>query len=884
MRNSNGKIIRKLSARSMRKSRMRNIIAVIAIALTSLLFTALFSMGMDIYQMIQDQTMEEVGTRAHAGLKDVTMEQYERITDNPLVTSSTWNIFLGVAENITKRQSEIRVAGNEEELENSFAALQEGTFPQNEDDLVTDTIVLEELGIPAEVGEKIHVEYTFHGEKISQDFRLCGWYEGSEVSHASTLYVSEAYWDSVRRNASWEELLQWDREHPENNHAGLVSGNIFFKNSRNIEENIRRIIEDAGYTPEGSEEENGEVISYGVNWAYMSSRAEGIDPVSAAILIAAFAVILITGYLIIYNIFQISIVSDIRFYGLLKTVGATKRQLQRLVYRQAFLLCIPGIPLGLLLGAGAGKLLLPLALRIMKDGHTGETGMNPWILVFGGAFSLLTVCISCRKPAKIAGNVSPVEAVRFSEGGSVRQKERKSQKGAGARRMALANLGRNRKKTAVVISSISLGIILLETVMSAVGSFQMDDYLQSRIAGDFEIGSASMFNTGSLVADFEIDGAYLAGADSQQGIRQTGEIWWGGFSWEELSDEAYARYKELLAEGKFRIEEYEEESGRPDMIAEYRLPVQEVRYAYTADMLENLTSVKGEIDLEKFAEGGYVLVQQQENTNRAEPGDTLYEPGDKITLQYTTPQSEYYEETDSNGNVSWGYTNTESREYTVMAVIEEIPYSMRAPFTNLNGLTTVVPLEDLKEAPSAEMIAKTYEVEEESQEAFENYLKAYTEQENTSMAYLSKPKLMEEFSDMIQSISVIGYTLCAVIALIGILNFANSMLTGVISRRQEFAVLQSVGMTKRQLRGMLLWESGYYLIICAAVSVTVGSLLSWKLVSALNGVILCFEYHYTALPYLIMLPAIAAAGTAVSLGAYRQAGKKSAVEYLREAQ
>lgn len=106
----------------------------------------------------------------------------------------------------------------------------------------------------------------------------------------------------------------------------------------------------------------------------MSSRAEGIDPVSAAILIAAFAVILITGYLIIYNIFQISIVSDIRFYGLLKTVGATKRQLQRLVYRQAFLLCIPGIPLGLLLGAGAGKLLLPLALRIMKDGHTGKPG------------------------------------------------------------------------------------------------------------------------------------------------------------------------------------------------------------------------------------------------------------------------------------------------------------------------------------------------------------------------------------------------------------------------------------------------------------------------------------------------------------------------------
>lgn len=90
-------------------------------------------------------------------------------------------------------------------------------------------------------------------------------------------------------------------------------------------------------------------------------------------------------------------------------------------------------------------------------------------------------------------------------------------------------------------------------------------------------------------------------------------------------------------------------------------------------------------------------------------------------------------------------------------------------------------------------------------------MKYYTEEENTSMGYLSKESVKADFSGMIDGVSAVGYGLCAVIAIIGILNFANSMLTGILSRRQELAVMQSIGMTKEQVRKMLLWESG---IIC----------------------------------------------------------------------
>lgn len=162
-------------------------------------------------------------------------------------------------------------------------------------------------------------------------------------------------------------------------------------------------------------------MAYGVNWAYMSSRIESVDPFTCLVLFGAVVVILITGYLIIYNIFQISVISDIRFYGLLKTIGTTRRQIRWLVRRQAAILSLVGIPVGLVIGYGIGKIVLPFALSINDyDGMEVSLKFNPWILVSGAGFSALTIFLSCRKPGKIAGSVSPVEAVKYTEtaGGS----------------------------------------------------------------------------------------------------------------------------------------------------------------------------------------------------------------------------------------------------------------------------------------------------------------------------------------------------------------------------------------------------------------------------------------------------------------------------------
>ena len=119
---------------------------------------------------------------------------------------------------------------------------------------------------------------------------------------------------------------------------------------------------DLGYTWDSYTDPNS--VRIGVNWGYTSSQLESqLDP-ELMIAIAAFLLLVIfTGYLIIYNIFQISVVGDIRFYGLLKTIGTTPLQLKRIIRQQALLLCLIGIPVGLLPGYGIGAVLVPVVLR-----------------------------------------------------------------------------------------------------------------------------------------------------------------------------------------------------------------------------------------------------------------------------------------------------------------------------------------------------------------------------------------------------------------------------------------------------------------------------------------------------------------------------------------
>ena len=138
--------------------------------------------------------------------------------------------------------------------------------------------------------------------------------------------------------------------------------NVMLPSKLNIEQQMQKIDTDLGYDWNTRDQENSARI--GVNWGLTASQLNaGMDPELLAAIAAFLLLVIFTGYLIIYNIFQISVTGDIRFYGLLKTIGTTPRQLKRMIRQQAFLLCVVGIPAGLLLGYGIGAWLTPIVLK-----------------------------------------------------------------------------------------------------------------------------------------------------------------------------------------------------------------------------------------------------------------------------------------------------------------------------------------------------------------------------------------------------------------------------------------------------------------------------------------------------------------------------------------
>lgn len=202
-----------------------------------------------------------------------------------------------------------------------------------------------------------------------------------------------------------------------------------------------------------------------------------------------------------------------------------------------------------------------------------------------------------------------------------------------------------------------------------------------------------------------------------------------------------------------------------------------------------------------------------------------------------------------------------------------------------NGMDAVLPLRDVTDqnASGSECFAKSYQVTDQDKAAFEAALRDYTESVDTTMGYASKQMLEQEFSGMIGAISIIGTTLALVITFIGVLNFINAVFTGIISRKREFAMLQSIGMTKGQLRGVVVCEGLSYVAAAGVISFAGGSLLAYAVLHALNDVIMFFEYRFQALPFLIMIPVLTAVAVVTPVASFAQLGKESVVERLRDA-
>lgn len=822
--NNNRAIINKITKRSLKANKLRNIFAIIAIALTTILFTSLFTIGMGMKETMEQQSMRQAGGYAHGSFKDLTKEELDNIKDHPLIKKLGYSIMLSMGENkeFLKHHTEIRYA-TDTQAEMWYSYPSKGKMPEKENELATDTTVLDLLGVPHKIGEKVTIEYSIGEEKFSEEFVLSGFWDGDEVFPASMVFVTREYIDKKLANIDAGMTKERGMD------AGLIYADVMFRNSLNIEENMGKVLKDNGYSMDQSSPNH---IKTGVNWGYMSSSFK-LDPSTVAAVLAGILLIILTGYLIIYNIFQISVIRDIRFYGLLKTIGTTPRQIKEIIRRQALLLSVIGIPIGLIIGYTIGNILLPV-IMLTSNLRASYISFNPVIFIGATFFSLVTVYISCRKPGRIASKVSPVEATRFVDATAKGKGQKKSLNGGKVYRMAFSNILRNKPKTVVVIISISLSLILLNSVFTFTNGFDMDKFLKKFVITDFTAANANYFNVlkNFNSEDDVISEQMIESISRIEGVENGGRIYYN------------LKHSSTKADGQeTNIQLY----GLDDF------------------PLSQLNIFEGKLDLEKLKTGNYII----EGVGSDDYGNIEYETskfniGDRITVTFE---------------------NNVEKVYEVMAkAVVEHNMSVRYSFWGSNCTLYLPAKEFASKIKNPLTMSYVFNVRDEYINQAESFMEDYTNKIEFQMDYESKQKFVDQFKGLQKMFLLVGGALSFIIGIIGLLNFINSMLTSIISRRREFAMLQSIGMTNKQLNRMLVLEGVFYALAAIVNSVIFGSLLSLIIVRPLGSNLWFFNYKFVMMPIFILSPILILVSVIVPFVSFISVNKQTIVERLREAE
>ena len=858
----NQKVIRNLSDKSFRASRTRNVIAVLAIALTAMLFTSLFTIGLGSMENFQLQTMRQSGGDSHGVIKDITMDEYEDLKDHPLIKESAPCEVL--ADNVAnpeflKRHVELWYVP-EYHYPHRFLEIEKGRAPEKADEVLADETTLELLGIPEETGQKITLSLQFgQADPVTEErtFTVTGILKADAALNVGFVVVSEAY---LEAQAEELEALQASQA----SMTGRIDMDVNFSNSFSLQKKLDRVITESGYSvTEGDKN----YLSSNVNWAYVSDGAQS-DPLTMGAVAGGLLIILLTGYLIIYNVFQISVVKDIRYYGLLKTIGTTGRQIRRIVSRQAWKLSLAGIPLGLVLGFFIGKGIVPLVLeRSAYAGSDVVVSLNPWIFLGAVIFTLLTVWISTRRPARIAGKVSPVEAVRYTEKSGGRKKEKRSTDGGRIARMALSNLGRSKGRTVVVILSLSLSVILLNSIFSVTSSFNMDKFLKKFVVSDFLIANAEYFNSNYVgvkpgIEEMNLSESFIKACEEEDGFERGGRLYLSNGV--ALDAETYQPTENVQVDengdfyymfGSEKILYNQDENGN------YRVSF----YGLEDYPLEKVEPFEGETDLsvikEKLATGKYVLGSVSTDDNdQVEEDEIRYHAGDHVTLVRD---------------------NGEKREFEILSLIKENYYGLTNRIGAEFAFYTTADVFLGLESPDY-LMSYEFDVEDGKEAQFESFLENYTTSQEPLMHYESKQKWLDEFDGLTGLFTLVGGVLTMVVAVIGILNFINSTLTGIVTRRREFAIMEAIGMTKRQLIHMLMMEGLYYAGFTILGSLAGGCLLSLTLVRAIADGMWFMEYHFILWPMLVVFPVLLLLGVLVPYFAYLPQRKESVVSVISQ--
>ncbi|MGO5175483.1 FtsX-like permease family protein [Ruminococcus sp. LCP21S3_E8] len=866
-------IVRKLTLRHLKENKGRTVVTILGIIVAVAMITAVF-VGMSSLLNVTGQMMKyDTGDyEFQAYVNDSSIEKLKK-------DSRVKTVGIGVNSENTNNHREVcspaghdssiytttYVAGDENYFKQFIVSKYEGTLPKNENEIAVDKSYFDLVNddtnseIHWKVGDKVKLDYGNYYNK-KEDYETSINDDGTKYRKAGSKYVTVTA--ILDYNSPTPMIITgWDKNCTVDIKPVYVKLKEVGFNTRN---KIKSIAKDCGID-KYSFEYNGEYILSQGDLTFIDQYKDMI-PLIGAIL----AIIIVASVMLIYNAFSMSLTSRIRYLGMLASVGATRKQKRNSVYFEGAFLGLIAIPLGIFFGiigiditlnVVLNRLITSGALGYIKEGMiTSILSVPAWSIISIIVFSIITIFISAYIPAKKSSKISPIDAIRQNDTIKLKAKSLKSSKlirkiFGYEGEIANKNLKRNGKKSRLIIISLTISIVLFITVNYFCSMFttQVDGLKKEsyQVEAALPYNEAEKFNE-EIAKDNNIKDKFLLTSYSivQMAENKDKYLDYMNFQYKRKYKESICMMVHLVEDDTFNkickdnnIDKSKYYGKKLLTLAVNSVGDKSSEDPVFKDSIKNYGLYCDQSDL--FA-GGFIddsiyednykleghILSKENNIHigdfiKYDENDPLFTMDDNSEITMFAPMSEYLKVTNnkpSDMTVTYGYVTDDSKKL-------------------------VKTLEDISD--------------------------------NYGVKYISNIEMQQQTTDSVKfTIQVFLYGFITLITLITLFNIINTISTGTVMRKREFAMLRSVGVSKKGFYKIVCLESLLYGIKALIIGLPLSLLISYGMHISIGEA--GYPFRPDIMIYLIVVVAVFLIVGLTMFYAVNKIKKGSIIDALKE--
>ena len=803
LKNPNQKVIKRMAWNTLKTNRRKTITLFLAVLFSSFLVFTIFTVGDSYFRLQKIQNIRMSGAAFDAIMYGVTDEQKKMCESNPDIALTGTAGVCGWVEK-TDRDATPNVGliwaddGYWTQMMEPAREKLKGRYPTALDEIMVTKSALKECGYEGlDVGDTLTMSYGTWKGIFTGTFRICGIWDG--YGPKKQFFVSKEFYDQ----SGWK-LSQ------------AASGRYFMDFKQKI---MTKAEQDAFI----------ESMNLGKqqNIYFMVDLGASVQILAG--LIGLIAVTCLCAYLLIYNIMYLSVTGKVRYYGLLQTVGMTEKQIRRMMKEQMLLIGTAGTVFGCLSGGLVSFLLIPIVVKSLgiNSDYVGTEMIrfHPAVLVATIVLVGVTIFLANQKPTKMAENISPIEALGYRPTYKT-IKERKVGRKKVIARLSMEQLTKDKKRTAVVLLSLAVSLSVFLCIVTMLDSQAARTIVSNAADADMVIINDTTYKEKSEDRKNILDESLVHAIKEKEGISEVHSVLFAEITvpWEsDFADmwmnEFYAKWMNIPYS-----KEKEEYQKHPENFGTSMIGIDEKEF----DSLNN--SLEHPVKKEDFLSGKACIIYR--NGLDFADADII---GKNVTC-----------------------TLYEDQQTTKTFIIEGV--TDENYYTALLGYPPTIITSD--------QVVQTFANDPITLKTSIKYQKEYDrETENEIVALLEKNKNAKDFSweskieeaDEIQkaqgNMPQVGMGIVLILAFIGIMNYMNTFVVNVQSRMTELSIMESIGMTRKQLLGMLVREGMLYAGGAWFVTLTAGMGVTYLLYESMN-------YHNIAFAVPI-LPLLFAVGISV---------------------